>query len=826
MRSFGKAALLASTSLMLAAQLAIAQTAQVAETPEIPEITITALHKNESLTNTPASVTAFDASTLENAGVKTAADFIALTPGVSIVAGTAEAGDSQVNIRGINGARDAESSFAFVLDGISMSNPAAFNREFTDLQQIEVLKGPQSALYGRNAEAGAIVVTTRKPSNELEASSKTGLANNNTFYNQSTVSGPIIKDQLYARLSADYRNTDGFYTNRYTNEKSVDNGSNYNVNARIVWDPAPDWELDLKGRYGHIDQSAIRFNAAFELPAFTGGAEGQGSFYENVNQHQFDYVNNVKPENLQDSREVSLKVDHDMGWAKLTAWGLYSEIDNNLLSDGTVGGFGFFNKVSPVTGTNVCANSIATLNALNFKYPSPQSAFVLGPYTATTCDGYQYQVRDERDFSFEARLASPQEQRLRWGGGLFYLHIDRHVGVEIGEDLGLPINKTLYNPLNSTSPTAQLFDDSYTTNVYAAFGSLDYDITKELVASAALRWDVEERDVTNNVPTGNLQNFVNNVSGGAAGAAFFPLNPGLIANPNGIPSQSKTFDQPQPRVSLRWSPETNLSVYATVGVGFKSGGFNSSGSAATVAKTALITAPTVADVTISDTYKKETSDAYEIGVKGSVLDKRVSYQVAGYYTQVYDMQFFEFFSSPLGLLRVDSNIDRVDLHGFEVSTQARLLNWLTANAGLNMTDSEILKNSSRPNTVGNKSPYTPDYTANLGLTATQPITEQISALARIDTNFIGDTWFHTVQSQSVPTIFGVPGNFSQTKRAAYSLTNLRFGITSDHFDLTAFVSNLLDKRYLSEVIPAPEFGGAFVSQGDGRLIGAEATYRF
>ena len=91
-----------------------------------------------------------------------------LVPGVTIV-DAAEVGDTQINIRGINGARDAENSIALVIDGILMTNPAAVNREYTNLQQIEIVKGPQGAFYGRNASAGAIIITTQQPGEELGA---------------------------------------------------------------------------------------------------------------------------------------------------------------------------------------------------------------------------------------------------------------------------------------------------------------------------------------------------------------------------------------------------------------------------------------------------------------------------------------------------------------------------------------------------------------------------------------------------------------------------------------------------------------------------------
>jgi len=137
-----------------------------ASDPEVDDtITVTALMVEDELTDVPATVSVLTDGQIEAVGVSRAEDFIKLVPGVSMV-NAAEVGDTQVNIRGINGSRDAENSFAFVVDGVLMTNPAAFNREYANLRQIEVLKGPQGALYGRNASAGAVIVTTNLPGDE------------------------------------------------------------------------------------------------------------------------------------------------------------------------------------------------------------------------------------------------------------------------------------------------------------------------------------------------------------------------------------------------------------------------------------------------------------------------------------------------------------------------------------------------------------------------------------------------------------------------------------------------------------------------------------
>ena len=128
--------------LLTAIVLGAAYIATPAVGQEIEEIIVTARQRAESLQDVPAAIQVFTGQQIENSGIQRPSDFINLTPGVTIV-DAAEVGDTQVNIRGINGARDAENSFALIIDGILMTNPASLNREYTNLQQIEILKGPQ-----------------------------------------------------------------------------------------------------------------------------------------------------------------------------------------------------------------------------------------------------------------------------------------------------------------------------------------------------------------------------------------------------------------------------------------------------------------------------------------------------------------------------------------------------------------------------------------------------------------------------------------------------------------------------------------------------------
>jgi iron complex outermembrane receptor protein len=826
--------LVVASSLSALAMMASPAFAQNAEdSTEGEEIIVTARRQDERLQDVPASVTVLTADALQKTGADKAQDFVQLTPGVTIVTGTAEAGDTQVNIRGINGARDAESSIALVVDGILKTNTAQLNQTQGALRQIEILKGPQGAIYGRNAAAGAIVIQTLKPGDTLEGAVRASYANEKTLETTGHISAPLGDGAGFV-LSGYYRQTDGFYRNLFLDRKVVDDQKVWSVDGRFVVQLGDATELDVKARYADLSGASINFNAAFHLPNFG------GAFYEDVDDHAFRYYGNIRPTNDQKSFDVSAKIEHDFGSTKLTAWALYSDIEQSLVADGTSADFArYINAAQPagLPAVNSCFNSTAALTGFQVNAPgfigqipvpfifAPANGSTFGPYSPTTCDGTQYQERNQRDISAEIRLASNDDGALQWQLGAYYLNIDRLVGVSLGADTGAGVIRNLYNGPTTANPTSLLLADKFKTNVYAAFGSVDYALSDSFKAGLALRYDIEDRSTSSRVPTAT-----DPFTGG-------PINPGQAFGP--LSPKSNSYKQLQPKLSLSWKPGAgDTNIYANWGIGFKSGGFNNQGSATIINQN--FNAFIGANVNITDDYRKERSSAFEAGIKGSILDGRITYDLAGYYTRIKDMQFFEFFVGTFGLLRVVSNIDRVDVKGAELNLNARIIDGWKLFGSVNLTDSEIKKNSSRTYTVGNKSPYTADYTINLGTQIDAPLSDSIDLLLRADYRITGDTWFHTVQDQERPTLFSgllpisalaLPafvGNarYDVAKRDAFGVLNLRFGLEGENWNLAVFADNMLDRKYVAEVIPAIEFGGSFISPGARRLIGVEAGFKF
>ncbi len=790
----------------------------------LEEIVVTARRAQESLLDTPASVAVYTQADIEDAGITSIADAIELTPGVSIITNTAEVGDTQINIRGINGARDAESSVALVVDGILKTNVSALSQIQRNATQMEILKGPQGAYYGRNAAAGAIVISTRKPSQEAEFDVFVSAGNNDTQAAELTFSGPL-GETAGLLLSADYLTTSGFYRNSgpvaSARGATVDQYDGYNLNGRFVYEPSDRFDLDLKARYGKVESGSINYNVVFNLPAVA-GAFGAPAFNEDVNERDFEYLSNIASDGNQETLELSARANLDLGWATLTAWTLYSDVKQDLIADAAVAAFGFFNAAPE------CRESISELFAAGtavppplFIAPTPEQS-LLGGFSPAACDGTQYQLRNQEDFSVEARLASNADAPVGWSVGAYYLRIDREVGVALGYDRGRGIIENLFNGPDTDNPTEQLAHDNFTTDVYAVFGSLDYDVSDRLALSAALRYDREERKVRNLVDPDARSQF--------ARGGNQPLNVGLDFGP--LLPQSETFDEWQPRLSLSYNPAENWTLYGAWGVGFKSGGFNNQGSQATIES--IFNSPAVgAGLSIQDSFDEETSNAFELGFKASLLDNRLRLEGAAYHTEVSDLQFFEFYAGPFGILRVVSNIDDVEVTGFELGSAFSVTERWRIYAGLNINDSEIKTNSARPGTEGGKSPHTPDYTGNIGTSMSWPVGQGMDFFTRIDYQHVGPTWFSTAQGGERPTFFNLlfgpelgVGNYALSERDDYGLINLRFGLRAENWSVTGFVNNATKEDYIAEVIPAPEFGGSFVSPGGRQAYGIEIGYQF
>ena len=447
----------------------------------------------------------------------------------------------------------------------------------------------------------------------------------------------------------------------------------------------------------------------------------------------------------------------------------------------------------------------------------------------------------------------------QWLVGFALYQINRHVIVAQGEDRGLPIG---YQPLNgndSNSPTDLLYNDKYENTVYAFYSSFNFTIDPTFDFQLDLRYDSEARTADNLVPA--TFDTDSTTPGTQPGIQY--LNPGLTEiNPaplggvptttNTIPSRSKTFSQFQPKIGFSYRPDDVVNFYANIGVGFRSGGFNSLGSEATIRdfycpENAIVAADMIAAnctntgtnevfrlgiLNVRDEYDQEVSTSGEIGVKLNLHDGAVGLEFSAYQTTVEDLQFFNFLVGPFGLLRVITNIDEAEITGFEMAGSFDLGGGISLNMGYSLIDSEIKKNTNRPYTTGNKVPFAPEDSYTFGFQFKEYINDGSQILISADHTYTGDTWFGEAQSSNAND--NLPNQFTRagfgftgpekTKRDGFGLTNMRIGFIQDSgWSITLWSNNLFNTEYLAEVIPATEFGGSFVHQAPLRTYGIEVT---
>lgn len=818
---------------------------QAADDPYGEEIVVTARQQNESLKDVPASVSVLSSETIEATKARVAVDFVSLTSGVTIQTATTDPSDVSINIRGLNSPRDAENNIALVVDGILKTSISATNEPQGALAQVEVLKGPQGAIYGRNASAGAIVITTKKPSSDFSGEIKGRVANDNTYLVSGLLSGPISEGIGYV-LNGEWTRTDGYYRNTFVgtdlhqsvygyrgDPASVDSYNKLNIFGRVLLEPSDDTEIDFKANFGRSTGGALSFNAVFQIPTLA-QAFNDPIFNAPVSDHKFIFTDDTEAKHWQRTYGASVRLRQDFDFGTLIGSVAYNNNRNEYIAGGTSGAFGFFNNEPNCIRTRpATAPAAGVVNQAPFTEYFDAFGFAQ-PYSPSTCDGIQGNRRTQKDVVSELRLTGGEGTSLNWQLGGSYIFIDRRVCVNLTLDTGQGGTRQCFTT-DPRFPTENLTDDSYRTNVYAAFGAVDWDATDKLRLGVALRYDIEARSRSNNVPVNARTRWVGNPrTGFPIGTATTPanyfLNPGLdpAYNPSGvIPDISATFKQLQPKVTITYKPNSDVTIFGNWGIGFKAGGFNPAGTEAII--NGFFNPPPPiginAGISVPDLIKKETSSAYELGIKGRLFNS-LNFELATYYTDAKNVQFFEFFVGDFGLLRSTSNIDKIQIYGIEGSVDYRLSSAFKLFLSGNYTESEIKKNSGRPYTVGNKSPATPDYSINGGVQMNTPVSDGIDLTGRVDFRVVGPTPFHTVQNNTTPTIFGLDANYKNSTRDTFATVNARLGVDIGSFSISAFATNLFNKQFVEDVVIAPEFGGDFIAGGALRRFGIDVAYKF
>jgi iron complex outermembrane receptor protein len=280
-----------------------------ADSDELQEIVVTARKREETLQNVPVTEDAFTQQTIQSAGIESPRDFVAMVPNMTLVE-TQNVGNSFITIRGISQARNSEPSTAVLVDGVLEPNPYEFDQELFDITQIEVLKGPQGALYGRDAIGGAIIIQTADLADHFEGDGKVGVGNGVSEKAQLAVSGPIDDaGTLRYRASLNFYNTDGYLENTNLDRKA-DPYRDYSGRLRLVWKPNDQWTADLRAYRDRVDTTAYYYviPRADEANPFS-------SFTTPPNAN--DITSPIQDQNLgsdyRDITDLALKLDYHIG---------------------------------------------------------------------------------------------------------------------------------------------------------------------------------------------------------------------------------------------------------------------------------------------------------------------------------------------------------------------------------------------------------------------------------------------------------------------------------------------------------------------------------
>lgn len=765
------------TTTMLSGMTAVAQDAPSDSTEverTLGKITVTARGREENLQDTPVSVATIDAETIENAAVQRATDFLGLVPNVTL-SDAQDSGNVAINIRGVGQIRNGETPVAISVDGVLLSSPLQFNQEFFDIEQIEVLRGPQGALYGRNAIAGAINITTKRPTNDFSGNFRVGAGNGDAFNASAAVSGALIDDVLLVRGGLSHRQANGWIENAFLGDE-VDFFEDTTARIRFDWQVTPNFTIDARGFYNVREGGA----AYFARPL----VQQSGIPFVDI-PPAVDVANDViapVSNNLGfDDRELtdySVKAEWEIEEGVFSSVTSYSKIDHLVAFDG----FDYAdNTQCYLFGFSIVSDGLADC--------ANPSLFSVGPSGDVNGTDRQFEAafnttfqdNSLKNWSQEVRFTSRGDRAFRYIVGAYFLDRERSLVTGTNEDGGFGIIPELDFDPNTANQTRGYFAEENDDFAYAVFGQVNYDLSDKLELSLSGRFDSDEREQTDPRPDAfRVDGFSIPITAPA--------------------TRSATFEKFQPKATLRYQPNENATLYVTYAEGFRSGGFNAPGTEI---------APFTGAVISDSIYRQEESRNFEVGAKTTWLDNRLILNGALFFGDVEDLQVFNFNGAVNA--QVVNNVDEVEVFGGEIELTARPNDQLTLFGGIGYTDAEIKKFDFNPAAVGNQVPFTTELTVNAGFEFIQPVATDYDLITRLDYERRGETYFH-----EGGTFVGVP------VRDPIDLVSGRVALSqADGWSLALWGKNLLDEEYYEEVI-VPDFN----YQGRPRTYGVELSVGF
>lgn len=512
---------LTASSLILTALLS-ADIAFAQESVDKDEVIVTARKKAESLQDVPLSVSSFSEELIEEANIFDSSELSDFTPGFQQQQSFGRSGDRPI-IRGTSNVLFSEGKVGIFVDGVPFIGDSSA-LDFDSFQRIEVIKGPQSAIYGRGTLSGAINYATRRPGDEMGGRIKLTAAEHDQYEIYGNVSGPIT-DTLKGFVSAKYYTFGGDRENQLTGNSLGQ--ETISLNAGLNFTPTDNLDLGLRYIYSEDDDDhfPIALQDSDANNCYQAGARGY--FCGTV---PVPDVYTIATEQLVNPG-LKRKAHRLIGTADY-------DFDNGMTLSGLFG----FTDLRQESGVDQSYNAS---NPLFIPSPFVCSAFVPDCLFGVSAF-YSDSGTDRQALSGELRLSSAQDKRLRWQFGGFIFNDET-----VGTDYALTQTEVGYDLI---APTTE-------THNYAAFGGIEYDLTEKLTGGVELRY------ASDKIETRQGASYVL--------GDYFPnaADPTRIIEGDGA-DNSATYESILPRFTLDYQANNDLLFYGVVSKGNSPGGFN------------------------------------------------------------------------------------------------------------------------------------------------------------------------------------------------------------------------------------------------------------
>lgn len=517
--------ILLAGSMMASPVLAVAATDQppsAENATSVNEVVVTARNKAEKLQSVPDSITAFTSAQIVRANIQSVADIARLTPGLNFRDGSSyRIGNYDLRTRGIGQGQQGWPAVSVVIDGVPVDSPEAVaNLSFSSIEQVEVLRGPQSALYGAGAIAGAINVTTRRPTNDLSGDASVFYGNGNDLHAGASVSGAIIQDRVLGRLTVNYINDDG----RFKSQTNGDNLAPINqrdIEARVLIRLTDRLEADLTGSY-LTGVDGLSYQQRLPSVAY-------------INTFGLYQDNRAEPgEARRDLGRATARLTWDLGGVKVSGIGAYTTTRMNDAGD-----YCFDDVNHPQfalsTGGEVC--------------PGAVKVYGNAAQTGQNQDEVQYLVDNYKTYYGEVRAASDNPGPISWIVGASGMHRDYLSGIATARIVAGQVD-----PVIQSSRA-----DAKVDRWWGVFGQLQGELGRfELTFNG--RYD--DQEYTNTTYTDTSE------------AVLVPVTD---SQGNTIPTQVNKATSFQPKGQISYRVSDNIMIYTTISRGFRAGYYNSGG---------------------------------------------------------------------------------------------------------------------------------------------------------------------------------------------------------------------------------------------------------